>query len=154
MATSDVAFHTTHLRGALQPHGIDDVTAPDKKTLLQDLALKIGRVGEAEIATALGPIRGFDGATNASAMPPGVSEETTWWSDYWRHHHVDREAHPELYDLRAPGQLVAVYLVYFVPLFVVGLCGWITMHWPVSNAAGASTAPLFGGTSAAPYTFL
>lgn len=109
---------------------------------LQDLALKLGHVDEEEIQEALGPIRGFDGAIhNESALPPGVVEEATWWNDYWRHHHVDRMAHPELYDLRAPGQLVAVYLVYFVPLFIVGVCGWVTMHWPVNNTAGVFWIP-------------
>ena len=38
-----------------------------------------------------------------------------------------------LYDLRAPGQLVAVYLVYCVPLLVVGAAGWMFQHWPASS---------------------
>ena len=35
-----------------------------------------------------------------------------------------------LYRLRVPGQLVAVYLVYCVPLFVVGVAGWMFHYWP------------------------
>lgn len=37
------------------------------------------------------------------------------------------------YRLRAPGQLVAMYLVYFVPLFVVGVAGWMFQHWPSNS---------------------
>ena len=71
----------------------------------------------------------------------GIRPEGRHWGDYWRHHHVEKPRQPELFDLRSPGQLVAVYLVYFLPLFIVGVCGWATLHWPVTNASGVLHLP-------------
>ena len=106
---------------------------------MQDLAFEVGHVSEPEASNTFAAINDFQGDkmengndTNIS----GITPEATHWNDYWRHHHMDKPARPELFDLRAPGQLVAVYLVYFVPLFVVGVCGWCTLHWPVRNSSG------------------
>ena len=61
--------------------------------------------------------------------------------EYWHHHHAASsnyavEGEMRVYDLRAPSQLVAMYLVYFVPLFVVGIAGWISQHWPATTPRG------------------
>lgn len=36
-------------------------------------------------------------------------------------------------SMRAPDHLALVALVYHLPLFVLGLAGWVTRHWHNSN---------------------
>lgn len=49
---------------------------------------------------------------------------------------VSEELAGRLYRVNAPAQLIAVYLVYSVPLFVAGLAGWFFYHWPVTSRKG------------------
>lgn len=111
---------------------------------LQDLAFEIGSVTPNEAAHRdFLHGQGYSGYVNGSL---DITPEATHWNSYWRHHHLpemteekntmETMENPKLFNLRAPGQLVAVYLVYFLPMFFVGLCGWITTNWPVQDHQG------------------
>lgn len=67
---------------------------------------------------------------------------------YWDHHYAGSDyalqGDMKLYSLRAPSQLIVMYLVYFVPLFVIGVAGWISQHWPASTPRGAAPHFLVG----------
>lgn len=39
--------------------------------------------------------------------------------------------------LRAPSHMLTVFVVYYLPLFLVGLAGWVTRHYHISNSSGA-----------------
>ena len=102
--------------------GLLDVTCPffTPKCHLQDMEIKIH---ERHVALPAGDIH----------EPPAGKE-----ADYYRQFESDKhETH--VYDLRAPSQLVVMYLVYFVPLLVVGIAGWITQNWHVSSYQGMNS---------------
>ena len=46
--------------------------------------------------------------------------------------------------MRAPGHVLIVFVVYYLPLFVVGLTGWLTRHWPVTNSTGVISCTFIG----------
>jgi hypothetical protein len=56
-------------------------------------------------------------------------------ADYYRQFESEK-ADTAVYGLRAPSQLVVMYMVYFIPIFVVGTAGWITQNWHTSSPSG------------------
>lgn len=103
---------------------------------MQDLAFKAGRQDE-DRAGVEGFLFDMAGAPNSTGRVEAAAEPADW-SGYWRHHHLDEQEPEELYAMRAPGQLLAVYLIYCVPMFLVGMCGWAMMHWPGRGSTGAA----------------
>ena len=79
------------------------------------------------------------GHHGSGSMPPYQRAHEL---EYW-HHHADNsdyavEGEMRLYDLRAPSQLVVMYLVYFVPMLLVGIAGWVSQHWSCTTPRGAA----------------
>ena len=51
--------------------------------------------------------------------------------------HTALEASP----IRAPGHVLVIFVVYYLPLFILGLTGWLIRHWPVTNTGCATPCP-------------
>lgn len=91
--------------------------------------------------TALEPtgLSGHDHTGSEVIYPHHRAQEL----EFWHHHYANDEHLPidgdeKLYDLRAPSQLIVMYLVYFAPLLLIGIAGWTSQHWPANTQRGTS----------------
>jgi hypothetical protein len=89
--------------------------------------------GKSESADSMG-MHLEPGSPKSMADP----EEPT---DYWRH--IRRGFDPGTEDrtvnsMRAPSQLIGIYLVYFLPILVLGVAGWTTYHYHLCSPTGTN----------------
>jgi hypothetical protein len=116
---------------------------------MQDMELTVSPLNSSEYVDASAPL-----AVSQSYVPGSdINDHDHLGSDvmpphhraneleYWNHHRLAElyamEGEVKLYDLRAPSQLVVMYLVYFVPLFLLGIAGWVSQQWPATTPRGA-----------------
>ena len=83
----------------------------------------------------------LQGVGTSAALIKKMGLYQRWSFDHGRGDAVNEHAALEASPLRAPGHVLVVFMVYYLPIFILGLTGWLTRHWPVTNSTCATLCP-------------